>query len=46
MKRLKNWQRYALEWSVLAALILVISGILQIGTHPDRLIALLVAFRL
>ena len=35
MKRLKNWQRYALEWSVLAALILVISGILQIGTHPD-----------
>ena len=33
MKHLKNWQRYALEWGVLAALILFLTGIL--GTRHD-----------
>ena len=35
MKRLRNWQRYVLEWGVLAALVIFITGIVRIGSHAD-----------
>lgn len=37
MKKHNNWQRYALQWSVLGALILFLSGILKTGsrTNPE-----------
>lgn len=35
MKKTNNIQRYALEWSVLVALILLLSGIITIGSKTD-----------